>query len=285
MRGKGTEGEGKSWLGSSERTEAPMASAIDIWTEGHFSRYSDSDGGGPRDGEFGVVYVGADALLHPDLLVGALVQFDWASENGPALNALSYDARGNGWMAGPYVSARLTDNLFFDARAAWGQSSNDIDIPGVTGSFDTERWLVSGNLTGNWQSGPWRLTPSLGVTYAEETQERYVTSLGAKMPARSVALGRIAFGPEIAYRMDAGKGMILEPFGSIVGLWDFDRPENLTQAGFLTGTDEFRGKVEAGLMLSMQNGMKVRASGNYDGIGAGDFDAYGGQLWVSIPLQ
>ena len=34
---------------------------------------------------------------------------------------------GQGAMAGPYVSARLTPNIFIDARAAWGLSDNKVN--------------------------------------------------------------------------------------------------------------------------------------------------------------
>lgn len=70
----------------------------------------------------------------PGLLIGALMQFDFADETSGALNS---DVEGNGWMAGPYLSARLTDNLFFDARAAWGRSENTISPFGTTQTRQT----------------------------------------------------------------------------------------------------------------------------------------------------
>ncbi len=47
-----------------------------------------------------------------------------------------------------------------------------------TASYDTDRWLVRGNLTGNWQQGDWRFTPSVSATYLEERQEAFTTSIG-----------------------------------------------------------------------------------------------------------
>jgi hypothetical protein len=42
----------------------------------------------------------------------------------------------------------LSPNLYFDARAAWGQSDNSIDPLGVyTDNFSTDRSLVSAKLT------------------------------------------------------------------------------------------------------------------------------------------
>ena len=30
-------------------------------------------------------------------------------------------------MIGPYLSARIHDNIYLDLRAAWGRSTNDLD--------------------------------------------------------------------------------------------------------------------------------------------------------------
>ena len=58
------------------------------------------------------------------MIVGALVQFDWAKED---CSVLASKVDGNGWMMGPYLSARVHENIYFDLRAAWGRSSNDLD--------------------------------------------------------------------------------------------------------------------------------------------------------------
>ena len=55
--------------------------------------------------------------------------------------------------------------------------------------------------------------------------------------------------------------------------------------GLVTSPDDFRAKLEGGLQITRANGWSFRASANYDGIGADDFEAYGGQLWLEIPLN
>jgi outer membrane autotransporter protein len=144
---------------------------------------------------------------------------------------------------------------------------------------------VRGNLTGNWNFGDWRFTPSVSVARIEEDQQAYIDSLGISIPGQNVALGRVTFGPEIAYRYFASDGSAIEPMVSLQGLWDFEKPDVLTIGDEIVGPDDFRGKVEAGVMFSMPDGASVRATGNYDGIGSNDFRAYGGQLWVNLPLH
>ena len=104
-----------------------MRPGLDIWVEGQYSHYDDSTGGIERDGRFGVLYLGADYALSQRVLVGTLVQFDWTREriDDPDLDG---DVGGRGWLAGPYIGIKLFEGIFFDARAAWGTSSNDITL-------------------------------------------------------------------------------------------------------------------------------------------------------------
>jgi hypothetical protein len=63
------------------------------------------------------------------------------------------------WMAGPYATVRLSENLFWQVRGAWGQSSNTVSpFLTYTDSFDITRWLVSSTLTGSATASP-RATP------------------------------------------------------------------------------------------------------------------------------
>jgi outer membrane autotransporter protein len=276
-------GPSKLGYGHGSIKDAPLKRpTFDIWAEGHYSHYEDDVSGGKNDGDFGLLYLGADYLLAPNILFGALVQFDWSDEDMQTTNG---NINGRGWMVGPYLSARLSEILFFNARGAWGQSDNDIRIGTITGSFDTNRWLVSSDLTGNWHNGAWRFTPSVGVAYAQEDQDRYTNSAGTVVTSQTVSLGRVTFGPEVAYRIAAGGGTVIEPMASLKGLWDFDNESNLVIDGIVASPDDFRGRFEGGVMVSSPGGFAIRATGNYDGIGSGDFEAYGGELWVSFPLN
>jgi hypothetical protein len=124
-----------------------LQQGFDVWVEGQFARYDDSSGGFNRDGDFSVLYFGADYTVTPDILVGALFQVDFTDEDINS-STVRGQADGTGWMAGPYIGLKLTDYLFFDARAAWGTSSNDIWVQDAlagrrSGDFDTDRWLAT----------------------------------------------------------------------------------------------------------------------------------------------
>lgn len=261
----------------------PQVPGIDVWVEGHFQKWNDDTLGGDRSGKFGILYVGADYLVNPWILIGALVQFDWMDDKS---SVLSTDVSGRGWMAGPYVTLKLSDNIMLDARGAWGQSDNDIrPFNTYQDSFDTDRWLVKANLTGNWYVDHLRISPSVGVIYVEEEQHAYVDSLGASIASQSAHIGRLTFGPEFGYAFQRPDGVIIEPHAAFTGMWDFDKDETVSMGGLTASTDDFRVKVEGGLMVRATDGSSARATLSYDGIGANNFDAWGGQLWLSIPLN
>ncbi len=260
--------------------ELPMPS-FDVWVEAHFSAFDDSADGRDIDGHFGVAYVGVDYLVTPSVLVGALAQFDWTGEHADG----GVSADGFGAMAGPYISARLAQNLFFTARVAYGGSENSIDPFGLyQDDFTTDRWLASAQLTGNWNFGNWRVTPTAEVTYIQENQQSYTDSRGVFIPDQTVSLGRFSFGPELAYRYLADNGTVLEPLISMTALWDFDNAGEVV-SGLSASNDELHAAFKAGVMTRMTGGAAFKVVGTYDGLGSSGYDAFGGQAWVSIPLR
>ncbi|MGI9408372.1 MAG: DUF7507 domain-containing protein, partial [Hyphomicrobiaceae bacterium] len=273
-------GLGQSGDGSDART---CASGFDVWAEAHFTRFDDGNGNGDLSGHFGVLYLGADYLVNPAFLAGLLIQFDWTDESSPRLLS-SVD--GHGWMIGPYITARLSENLFFDARVAWGRSDNSVTPSGLLAEhFDTERWLARANLTGNWTTGNWRFTPYASIAYIQDKQESFTNQLGLFIPGQTSSLGRVTFGPEIGYRFRSDSGTLIEPHIKLEGIWDFDQPDDLTVGGFAIGQDDFRARITGGVQITTTEGWRLRAAGSYDGIGQSDFDSWSGQLWLSVPLN
>lgn len=264
-------------------TQSPGVGRFDAWMEIHFNRY-EADLNGPQNrGHFNVAYAGADYLITSSILVGALVQMDWMSQTSRMLGA---SADGYGYMAGPYVSARLTSNLFFDARVAWGSSNNNVNPFGLyQDSFSTDRWLAHSRLTGNWWMGNFRVTPSASVTMVEEQQKAYTDSLSIFIPSQTVSLGRLAVGPEIAYRIAGPSGSVYEPHVQLRGSWDFLKPTAGVVNGMLVGTDTLRAQAQAGMLVRTADGFNMRFVGQYDGIGSNSLRSYGGQVWVNIPFQ
>jgi hypothetical protein len=273
---------GPRWFKARPNPIAPE-SGIDIWTEAHYAGYGSNVGNVENKGDFGILYFGADYLATSSVLVGALVQFDWMNEKSSTLNSA---VSGRGTMAGPYVSVRLTPNAFFDARAAWGMSSNQVNPFGTyTDGFATDRWLAHAKLTGNWNWQDFRLTPSVAVDYVQEHQRNYTDSMAILIPGQTISLGRLSFGPEIARRFIGSDGTAYEPLASLVGQWDFANPQFASLTGQPVSGDSFHAMAQAGLLARGTNGFSMRVVGKYDGVGSTSFHALGGEIWLNIPLN
>ena len=273
-------------LGAGDGGALPLAfeaaSPWDIWVEGRYSAFDDDNGNLDRDGHIGVLYFGGDYRVAQNLIVGVLAQFDWAKDNS---GVLASKADGNGWMVGPYLSARVHENIYFDLRAAWGRSSNDLDLAGVAGGFDTSRWLVKGALAGNWYHAAWRFTPSAELAYMTESADGYIDLAGAFVAGQDVSLGRLQFGPEIGYRFTQTADIFIEPFAALKGVWDFDNPNVAIIDGFVVGPGDFWGRLEGGLNVMTSGGTYVRGFASWDGVGASDYSGYTLQGTINVPLN
>lgn len=276
--------KGRMALGAGGAGALPLAylspSPWNLWVEGRYSGFNDDKANLGRDGHVGVLYVGGDYLVTRDMIIGALVQFDWAKDSSDVLQS---NVDGNGWMAGPYLSARIHENIYLDLRAAWGRSSNDVDVAAATGSFDTSRWLVKGTLAGNWLYGPWRFTPSAELAYIKESADAFANSAGTLVSGQDVALGRLQFGPEIGYRFAHTRDMLIEPFAALKGVCD--NPNIAIVDGVVVGPGDFWGRLEGGLTVVTASGWNVRGLASWDGVGASDYSGYTLQGTVSVPLN
>lgn len=242
--------------------------AFDAWFEGTFSLF---DGGGPKD-RFNSAALGADYLFSRDLLIGGFVQFDHLSRSFADSSA---SASGTGWLAGPYVTARLSDTLYLDLLAAGGQSSNRISPDGsYEDRFDATRYLLSAALEGQWSHENWTFSPRAQLSYFEETSDGYVDSLGVRIPAVTVGLGQLAVGPGIGYRLTLESGVVVD-----LGLRAEGVLEIANDAGL--GLGELQGRLSGTVGFGLVGGANIGLSARLDGIGAGD----GGNGSVGVRLS
>tara|TARA_R110000850_G_scaffold108497_3_gene220872 strand:- start:123 stop:578 length:456 start_codon:yes stop_codon:yes gene_type:complete len=126
-------------------------------------------------------------------MLGTLVQFDWADENN---EASATSASGTGWLAGPYAVYRLHQNVILDGYVAYGQSDNKVSPFGIyTDSFDTNRFLARGQITGDFDYAGWTVAPQLSASYLVETQKACVDSNGVAIAEQVIEVGQLSFGP------------------------------------------------------------------------------------------
>lgn len=277
------DGNTARFTGSSSRLDAENAlGAWDFWVEGYLAGFGDDAGSG---GLFGVGYVGVDYQFNQRAIVGVMLQIDHFDMD---FDTPGDEINGTGWMVGPYATIKLNENLFFDIRGAWGQSDNDVEAAGATtGSFDTNRWLVSGALVGELQRGNWEIRPELQAKYISEHQDAFDND-GTTIEAQTIARGEVRFGPRVAYHHVTDEETMITPYVRADGVYSFadNGAGDLTEGSLaLAAEDALHARVEAGIDLYSLSGMKFTLSGHYDGIGQQDYEIYGGMLRLGFQLD
>lgn len=253
----------------------------DLWFEGSYQKFTAAE---DTEGYFGIAYVGADYVFSRDFLVGVVLQFDQMEESSDIDGTL---VSGRGWMAGPYVTARLKDNLIFDGRLAYGESVNDISPFGTyTDTFDTTRFLIDANLSGQFKTeNGWNVSPNVALSYLQEHQKSYVDGLGVTIPAQKLKMGQLRVGPNFSKRFTQADGSSFEPFFSLDGIYTFSTADDIVSDEASTETEGLRGRLEAGFTTTNEHGAKFQLKANYDGIGLSDYESYGVSLKLTVPLQ
>ena len=269
----------KTWHSSQHGANDYDTPTFDVWMNGLFSHTNTTS----SKSHLGMLHLGADYLINPNLVVGGIVQLDWAEWDSSATVAT---VDGFGWMAGPYFVANPWQNIYIDGRVHYGQSYNDVNPIGTyTDQFDTDRFLASLQVTGSMSMGNLNVNPAAELLYFHERQKSYIDTLGNTIPSQTLELGRVIFGPQFSYNMVLEDGGTLTPSAKFEGIWDFRSKTSTTPTGSAETIGGLRGRADVGLAYTSPGGTSVRASGFYDGIGRSGFEAYGGQLEINVPLQ
>lgn len=250
---------------------------FNIWIDGTIARSKEA---GQRQ-DFAVSHFGIGYRANLDLIYGVMAQVDYAREvNGSA------NVRGTGWLLGPYLAARLRDNLIFDGRVAYGQSDNKVSPIGTyIDQFETTRFFIRGQFKGDIQRDNWTIAPTFGFNYIHEVQHAYTDSLNAVIPEATIELGQVIFGTEFKTEILAGNGLIVTPKFGVKGLWNFKDSGFLDATTNTVRTDligELSARLDFGLGFANDNGLILDFNGFYDGIGASNYHAYGASAKLAV---
>ncbi|ANU07434.1 autotransporter outer membrane beta-barrel domain-containing protein [Paraurantiacibacter namhicola] len=248
-----------------------VSGSWDIWGELYASTFDFSGAGGNAT----VIYGGVDYAVSPGLLVGVMGQYDDIGMDKAVTTGV---LGGEGWMAGPYITARLAPDLFLDARAAWGQSANTISPFGTyTDTFDTDRLLLAGTLTGNYDLATGLvLRPEAAVHWLQEDAKSYTDSLGSTIPGLKSDLGQLSFAPRLMYRLPVDDRTDARPWVEARGIYAWgDQPTAF-------GGDDLRLRLEGGVDLLTEGGIRASLSGFHDGIGISGYSASGVHLRLGV---
>jgi len=262
-------------VASSGAGAAHSYSPFNIWAEGIYAGY-----GGIRSGQFGLFTLGSDYLINSNLLIGVFTQVDTMNQTSGA------GLTGTGWMAGPYATIRLADQMLRSAGAGWGRSGNTLN---GSGGFTSTRWLLSSDLSGKWKLGHGAtFTPDLGFTYFQDYTDSYKDTFGITIPGVKTELGQVNLSPTLAYGFTTESGLWIEPSITPALIWNF-ASTNVDALGALsdtaTGPTGLRGKLKAGIQFRTPAGISIATTGSYDGIGSAGYSSIAAQAQVNVPLN
>lgn len=213
---------------------------------------------------------GAHSFVNPNLIVGGMVQFDYADDD---TNKIS----GRGWMVGPYFAAKHgTQPLFFEGRLLYGQTENEITPLGTyTDSFETERWLAQLRATGQYKVQNTTLIPLLDFTSTDDSQQTYTDTLGNTIPSQTVGIMQVSAGMDLRKPLPVQTGA-LDLTGGLSAIYASTNG-GAAQQDFEGG----RGRAHLGLNYDMVTGATMHVGTFYDGL-LSDYEAYGAKIGFDL---
>jgi hypothetical protein len=245
---------------------------FEVWVEGVIAQF---DAAASSDGSFMIAHAGADYLVTDNLLLGVGVQGDWLN-----MDTVTGSLDSQGWLAGPYLTARIAENLYLDARAARGGATFDVSpFNTYTDTVDSDRELYTAALIGEFKLGELlTVRPEGRVTWYKETTDSYIDSLSVFIPSVEIKTGEATFGPDFEWTLTRENGGVLSPKIGFDLIWTFQQDNTATAFTNAPGLNDtgVRGRIEGGLTYINPEGVTVGANLFYDGIGGGDYQSWGG---------
>ena len=201
--------QGTSGGGQGQGSASNACGSNDWWMEGHVGRYTR----GEAKGTYVITHAGIDrAFLARMLLIGLAVQYDRVVREGKgdrlSGNRRAATFRSDGWMAGPYITWRLMDRLYFDAGISAGTATNRIAMTdgGASGTFNSQRFSGYATLLGDFDHGNWNIRPQLGFGWYEETAKSWtgtgVDGHGIPIPEVQMRTGDLEAGIRFTHLME-----------------------------------------------------------------------------------
>ena len=103
---------------------------------------------------------------------------------------------------------------------------------------------------------------------------------------KEVSLGQIKFGPTFSTTIQGDNHKVIEPSFTVNGIYNFGNRSGPTITNNTADeTNGLRARVEAAVRVTNRNGTRFEFGANYDGIGQDDFESWGANVKLTIPLQ
>ena len=199
-----------------------------LWATYDHTNFDDDTGGTGLDGDTDSLLIGGDFSPWEGTAFGLAVGYE-DSQIDTFFNGGDFELEG--FSVVPYAALYLSDyvGVDFDLTADFlaGFSSLDLSTTRtlggatVSGSTESQRRFVAGNLTAGMTMGDLYLSGSGGLLLARDEIDGFVDSSGASIPSQRTSFGQLSLGGEAAY----GWGSF-EPYVSAQWRYAYEREES-----------------------------------------------------------
>lgn len=223
------------------------------------------------------VVAGLTRKLAPNFLIGAFggyETFDYRSDQ------LQGRMKGDGWTVGSYLGWKITQTIRFDAAVGYSGLGYDGTAGTASGSFTGNRWLVSGGLTGRYETYGLMIEPSARIYALWEHENAYTDTLGTVQTARDFTTGRASAGLRLAYPV-MWSSVAVAPYVGLYGDYYFNGDTAAVPAASLATVsaailDGWSARAAGGANLKFTNGAQISIGAERGGIGSSS----GAALWT-----
>lgn len=242
-----------------------------VWVNAGYSSFDEDQTAIDSDGDSIAIAVGGDWRFTETFIGGLSVGYQYSDVN-TTFNLGTIES--DGFFVAPYMAVELTPKLFLDATVGYTMLGNDADRTSggtkITGSYDSDTWFGSANLTGNFQRGRLSIQPGVGILYTVQESDSYSESNGNFIDSNKTKLGRFRAGARLQYQASD----MFAPFVRGDFEYDFKHDDVTVAAGITQPTYEDKGGVlGAGVVLSLSDRTRATFEGSTV-VGRSDFEQY-----------
>jgi hypothetical protein len=199
---------------------------------------------------------GVTRIITPDFYVGFVGGYETFGYDSDSLDA-SLD--GDGWTVGGYVGGKIAGSVRYFAAAGYSGIGYDGTAGEADGSFDANRWIVSGGVSGAVPVSTFTIEPSANIFGIWENQDSYTDSLGTFQEENDFDTGRFSTGAKIMYPVQTASGLKLVPYAGLYADYSFEGSEDVAGTG-LTG-DELSSMLAQGWSARAMGGVTADFAG------------------------
>ena len=205
--------------------------------------------------------IGADYKVNRNTVVGLAVGIG---------DEETVSASEENYMLTTYLGLRPAMPITFDAKAAWGETSDTL----ADQSFTSTRGLVSAQVRGGWQFNNVEIASVLSIAHAVE-------NLSESAGGETIEKSTITIAPRISRSFKLDDGQKLEPFLTYKREIDIDA----AGPGATVDEDESMGSLGAGVGLSKPDSYSLRATTDVEDIGAAETPSVKSRIQLTVPID